>query len=621
MPPSKGAPARKKDAIHFVNARPSSERERLKIQRLVRAHVGKWISDQTKDRSIESEPSDRRTNTVQDAPRDNASCAVDPDGDERMLNFYPPSLSSQSSDSSCSPELALSNNSLTARQTAPSSAWEAQPTMSLVPASQVYLDNTNSQYENDYEYDYGHDSEGSSIESSSPPGPPDHIETMGAHFIDPFQTYPWRHSPEIANACQAYCTSVLWPTLTPGSSRSEVSALNWFPLMMSEPTLMTAITFGSLSHQRVQWLNRWIPDGAFREREQQLLRVCEMETIELINQEMKKPGRAISNAVILSVMCMAHNATDISEERQFRHIPFTAPMRRLQWIDVYGSLRPNLVHIQGLISMINLRGGLEAIDLPGLAPVVSLSDIVTSSAYHTPPVFPFFPLRGNRKNIPLQEMLGYTMAEVERHYGRLRQIGFTEKLMEVFHAMDVYMALVDAYLRGTHIKPDYSLLADQRNLVQYTLLSLPAASQLSGFTGYHQHHEIIYEACRLAGCIYGAGVVFPLPPQSTPLAKLSGLLRGVLEVPDCLAVWEHPQARVTLFWVLTLGGIAAEGTGDREWYVSILTKVARYSHITCWADLRAIVVLLPWYDAACDDAGNSLWLEMERLSARPSNSD
>lgn len=141
---------------------------------------------------------------------------------------------------------------------------------------------------------------------------------------------------------------------------------------MSEPTLMTAITFGSLSHQRVQWLNRWIPDGAFREREQQLLKVCEMETIELINQEMKKPGRAISNAVILSVMCMAHNATDISEERQFRHIPFTAPMRRLQWIDVYGSLRPNLVHVQGLISMINLRGGLEAIDLPGLAPVVSL---------------------------------------------------------------------------------------------------------------------------------------------------------------------------------------------------------------------------------------------------------
>ncbi|KOC16978.1 hypothetical protein AFCA_010373 [Aspergillus flavus] len=613
MPPSQGTAGRKKDAIHFVNARPSSERERLKIQRLVRAHVGKWISHQTKDRSIESE-----ANSSRDAPRENASRTVDLDGDEPMLNIYPPSLSSRSSASSCSPESASSHNSLTVIQTVPTSAWDAQPTMSIVPTSQLYLDSMVNQYDN--EYDYGHDSQDSSPESTSPPGPIEHIETIGANFIDPFMTYPWRHSPEIANACQAYCTSVLWPTLTPGASRSDVSALNWFPLMMSEPTLMTAITFGSLSHQRVQWLNRWIPDGAFREREQQLLKVCEMETIELINQEMKKPGRAISNAVILSVMCMAHNATDISEERQFRHIPFTAPMRRLQWIDVYGSLRPNLVHVQGLISMINLRGGLEAIDLPGLAPVVSLSDIVTSSAYHTPPVFPFFPLRAERKKVPLRDMLGYTMADVDRHYGRLRQIGLTTEILEVFHAMDLYMSIVDAYLKGNQIRTDYSLLADQRNLVQYTLLSLPAASQLPGFSGYHQRHEIIYEACRLAGCIYGSGVVFPLPPQSTPLAKLSGLLKGVLEVPDCLTVWDQPQARVTLLWVLALGGIAAEGTADRDWYVATLMQTARDSHITCWADLRAIVVLLPWYDAACDDAGNNLWLEIERLSARPSNS-
>ncbi|KAF7592132.1 hypothetical protein BBP40_000680 [Aspergillus hancockii] len=611
MPPTKGAAGCKKDAIHFVNARPSSERERLKIQRLVRAHVGKWISDQTKDRAIETEPSNNRSSLSHDVPRDNASRIVDFDGDE-TLNMYPPPLSSRSSGSPTSPESASSNNSLAYMQTIPST----QPITSIVPASH-YRANPAIQCEMEYEYEYDRDSQDSSPETCSPPGPTERIETIGAAFIDPFLTYPWRHSPEIANACQSYCTSVLWPTLTPGASRSEVSALNWFPLMMSEPTLMTAITFGSLSHQRVQWLNKWIPDGAFREREQQLLKVCEMETIELINQEMKRPDRAISNAVILSVMCMAHNATDISEERQYRQTPFTAPMRRLQWIDVYGSLRPNLVHVQGLISMINLRGGLEAIDLPGLAPVVSLSDIVTSSAYHTPPVFPFFPLRGDRKNVSLQDMLGYNIVDVERHYGRLRQIGFTAEIMEIFHAMDVYMGFVDAYLKGYHIKPDYSLLADQRNLVQYQLLSLPAASQLSGFTGYQHRNEIIYEACRLAGCIYGVGVVFPLPPQSTPLVKLAGLLRGVLEVSDCLTVWEQPHARVTLLWVLTLGGIASEGTADREWYVQMLMKTAQYSHIACWADLRAIVILLPWYDAACDDAGNNLWLEVERLTARP----
>ncbi|KAE8148079.1 hypothetical protein BDV25DRAFT_131532 [Aspergillus avenaceus] len=488
--------------------------------------------------------------------------------------------------------------------------------MAIAPLSRTRGPNPTISFEEGYDHDYSNDPQGSNSDSSSPPGPTEHIETMGAHFLDPFQTYPWRHSPEVANASQAYCTSILWPTLTPGAKRTDVSALNWFPLMMSEPTLMTAITFGSLSHQRVQWVNKWIPDGAFRDREQQLLRVCEMETIELINQEMKKPGRAISNAVILSVMCMAHNATDISEERQYRPSPFSAPMRRLQWIDVYGSLRPNLVHVHGLITMINMRGGLDAIDLPGLAPVVSLSDVVTSTAYLTPPVFPFYPLQTSRKNVTLQEMLGYSLADAEQQYGRLRQIGFTTELMEVFYAMNLYMSYVDSHLKGEREKPDYSLLADQRNFVQYQLLSLPAASQLDGFTGYQRRHEVIYEACRLAGYIYGAGVVFPLPPQSTPLAKLASLLRGVLESPDCLTIWDQPHARVTLLWVLTLGAIASEGTTDRDWYVSLLNRTAQHSHITCWADLRAIVILLPWFDAACDDAGNLLWLEIERLVTR-----
>ena len=148
MPPNKGAAGRKKDAIHFVNARPSSEGERLKIQRLVRAHVGKWISDQTKDRSIESE-----ANSSRDASRENASRTVDLDGDETMLNLYPPSLSCRSSVSSCSPESVSSNNSLTVIQTVPTSAWDAQQTMSVVPTSQLYLDSTEHQYDNEYEYD------------------------------------------------------------------------------------------------------------------------------------------------------------------------------------------------------------------------------------------------------------------------------------------------------------------------------------------------------------------------------------------------------------------------------------------------------------------------------------
>lgn len=148
--------------------------------------------------------------------------------------------------------------------------------------------------------------------------------------------------------------------------------MNWFPLSLNDPTLFTAFLFGSLSHQRVQWINGWIPQTHFRPREQQLLQLCEFETIKMINQQVSIPGRAVCDAVILSVICMAHNAADENDERRQRRTPFLAPMRRLQWLDVYGSLPPNIVHVEGLVQMVKLRGGLEQISLPGLAPILSL---------------------------------------------------------------------------------------------------------------------------------------------------------------------------------------------------------------------------------------------------------
>lgn len=151
-----------------------------------------------------------------------------------------------------------------------------------------------------------------------------------------------------------------------------MASSSWFPLSLTDPTLFTAFLFGSLSHQRVQWVNRWIPEGAFRARDQQLLQLCEFETIKMINREVQHPTRAVCDSVILSVICMAHNIADDNDQRRHRLTPFTAPMRRLQWLDVYGSLPPNLVHIQGLVQMVKLRGGLDNITLPGLAPVLSL---------------------------------------------------------------------------------------------------------------------------------------------------------------------------------------------------------------------------------------------------------
>lgn len=100
--------------------------------------------------------------------------------------------------------------------------------------------------------------------------------------------------------------------------------------------------------------------------------MIEIESIKLINRAVQDPGRAASDAVLLSILCMAHNTSHNADQRRSSRTPFTAPLQRLQWLDVYGSLPPNIVHVRGLIQMVMLRGGVEAIDLPGLSSILSL---------------------------------------------------------------------------------------------------------------------------------------------------------------------------------------------------------------------------------------------------------
>jgi hypothetical protein len=166
------------------------------------------------------------------------------------------------------------------------------------------------------------------------------------------------------------------PKLTPPTpSDRDVSATkSWLSLSLTDSVLFTALLYGSLSHQRCQWINGHIPGGAFGPRDQRLLHQCEYETIKLANKAFSDPDRSriLSDSIILSVICMAHNIADDNDRRRHRNVPFTPPLTELQWLDVYASLPPNLVHLRGLVELIKLRGGLKNIKLPGLATTVSL---------------------------------------------------------------------------------------------------------------------------------------------------------------------------------------------------------------------------------------------------------
>ena len=210
----------------------------------------------------------------------------------------------------------------------------------------------------------------------------------------------------------------------------------------------------------------------------------------------------------------------------------------------------------------------------------------------------------------MQALLGFNSEDVNESYGQIRAAGFTEEMADVFQAMYVYMGIVRDYLDGALLQADLSLICDQRNKLQHSILSLPPVCELSGV---HQLpcQVITYEACRLGAMIYGVGIIFPIPAQNSPLTQLACLLQAVLEDSYSTGAWEFSHPRILLFWLLTLGGIAAESSPERVWYVNKLGEAAKYNNFCCWPDLRNTVGLMPWYGPACDKAARVLWSEVE----------
>ncbi|KAJ5810658.1 uncharacterized protein N7503_002876 [Penicillium pulvis] len=563
-------PARKKGGIHFVNARPTSEFERLRLQRVVRAHVGRWISTQTSRRLHTSShlnganlqtsrglPSDKNgpshSIVIASHPPLNQPQYKNPPASENHdlpFSFIAP-VSRPGTFSAFSPQESDSSESGDEVITLPLQSASASAT--LLPWNEILG-----------------------------------LDRQVSEQIDPFMTYP-NHlgvTPEVVDACQTYCLNTMWPGVVPGQGSSFMPIKSsprqsWFSLARSDPTLFYRV------------------------------------------YAIRDPSRAISDAVLLSVVCMAHHAAPV--EIKIQSTPFEPPFQQLQWLDVYGCLSPNIIHVQGLVQLLKLRGGLRNIKLPGLAATLCFSEVFAAAVWCVQPIFEFWPLNERRLGVPLQELVGFGPSDIQRGFGKYQVIGFTPQMAEAFQAARSYVRIINKSEEGRKSRNedrlDESLLADQRNLTEYTLLTLlPSEAIISYFS--HSTQATTYEACRLAGLIFGVGVIFPIPQQNSPLKGLAKKIRAAVLQPTAVVLWSSESTRIPLIWILTLGGIAAFGTPDRWFFVSSLADTVRRVNIRSWTETKLSLDKMLWHEGACEKAGRNLWCEIESyLEENPTEID
>ena len=151
----------------------------------------------------------------------------------------------------------------------------------------------------------------------------------------------------------------------------SAAILSWFQPFWHDSNLFTIFLFGAVSHKRLHCLRKENTADISRPPDNKLLIFLELESIKRVNEAIQSPSRVLNDTVIISVMCLVNNRADELMYDDNLRSPFESPLRDLQWLDIYGRLTPNPVHLSGLAQLIKLREGLEQIKLPGLAPIIS----------------------------------------------------------------------------------------------------------------------------------------------------------------------------------------------------------------------------------------------------------
>lgn len=223
------------------------------------------------------------------------------------------------------------------------------------------------------------------------------------------------------------------------------------------------------------------------------------------------------------------------------------------------------------------------------------------------------------------------------------QANLPPDFITILQDMHNYNHVIDLYTQGLLPGLELAVIADRRNWIQYNLVSLASACEFP--EQFFLAHRT-YEPCRLASLIYSMLVIFPLPAANRPFKRLASMMKtalleststsmssfasfdggadaDVLSIAGTVDCWR--DARDMLAWCLVLGGMAAKGTSDREWFARQLGEVLKVDmgsmgtssvsgssmatrRIT-WAELKEMLAGVIWLNSVCDMGGHAVWLE------------
>lgn len=155
----------------------------------------------------------------------------------------------------------------------------------------------------------------------------------------------------------------------PRTQNSETTmAAAWFEKATERPIVMHALLFGGAVHLDI------LRDPQ-RSIENPIRLFHKVQTMRLLKESLQNSEKIPLDDIILAVLALGTNEIETmanSSLKDSMHSPFNSPLASVQWIDVYGRISPVHAHTVAMRSLVARRGGLEKIELLGLAEILSL---------------------------------------------------------------------------------------------------------------------------------------------------------------------------------------------------------------------------------------------------------
>lgn len=180
-------------------------------------------------------------------------------------------------------------------------------------------------------------------------------------------------------------------------------------------------------------------------------------------------------------------------------------------------------------------------------------------------------------------------------------------LFDIIQAMCDYTSMIRDHCEGRCFLESLCGVADQRNHIHHSLLSLQE---------FPSDHPSLtesgdYEAIRLASIAYSFLVIFPSSAASVPFFELSSRIKRRVSVME--TSYKTTKELEFLIWILFIGGIASLGSEYRSWFVEQLRAVSHRIEFNSWAKVKTILERFLWLGSTNDPDGMELWLESSIL--------